>query len=68
MVGGSKQLDIVIAPDGAVYVETNGVKGKACADLVKFLEEALGEPSDRKYKPEYYEREGHITGDTSTRT
>lgn len=67
MVGGSKELEITISPDGTVLVETNGVKGKSCVDLVKFLEEALGEPVDRKLKPEYYEHEGYITGDTTTR-
>ena len=66
MVGGRKELEINIAPDGTVHVDIKGVKGKSCADLVKFLEESLGEQSERKFKPDYYERDGYITGNTST--
>ena len=60
MVAGKKEIEISIAPDGTVHVDVKGVKGKSCVDLVKFLEESLGEPSDRKFKPDYYERDGYI--------
>lgn len=66
MVGVGKEVDITIAPDGTVHVDVKGVKGKSCVDLVKFLEESLGEPSDRKYKPEYYDRDGYITDSART--
>ena len=66
MVSGKKELEITISPDGAVHVDVKGVKGKSCADLVKFLEESLGEVRDRKFKPDYYEREGHISDSIST--
>ena len=61
MVTGRKELEISISPDGTVRVGTRGVKGKACVDLVKFLEESLGQVSERNLKPDYYEREGYIT-------
>lgn len=63
---GKKELEINIRPDGTVHVDVKGIKGKSCTDLVKFLEESLGEPSDRKFKPDYYERDGYITENTQT--
>jgi len=66
MVGNSKEVEVSIAPDGTVHVDVKGVKGKSCVDLVKFLEESLGEPSDRKLKPDYYERDGYITDTART--
>lgn len=67
MVDGRKELDISIGLDGEVRVEVNGVKGKSCVDLIKFLEDSLGEPTDKKFKPEYYEREGYITDEVKGR-
>ena len=58
---GKRELEISISPDGTVRVGTRGVKGKSCVDLVKFLEESLGQVSERKFTPDYYEREGYIT-------
>lgn len=66
MVGGKKELEITIGPDGVVHVDVKGVKGKSCADLVKFLEESLGETKDKKLKPDYYERDGYISDSIST--
>ena len=66
MVGGNKELEITISPDGVVHVDVKGVKGKSCGDLVKFLEVALGEAKDKKFKPDYYERDGYISDSIST--
>ena len=66
MVGGRKELEITIGPDGTVLVDVKGVKGKSCADLVKFLEESLGKSAEKKFKPDYYEREILITGSVTT--
>lgn len=66
MVAGKKEIEITIAPDGTVHVEVKGVKGKSCVELVKFLEESLGEPTERKLKPDYYERDGHIADTART--
>lgn len=60
------ELTISISPDGKVLVDVDGVKGKGCADLVKFLEDALGKAEKTKRKPDYYEREGYTTGTTTT--
>lgn len=67
MVGGKKEIAITINPDGSVQVETVGVKGKSCVDMVKFLEESLGQATNKKLKPDYYEREGYITDSITTR-
>src|SRR5262249_21005858 len=37
-----KTITITISPKGEVSFEVNGVKGKACLDETKFLEDALG--------------------------
>ena len=66
MVAGRTELEILIGADGTVHVDVKGVKGKSCVDLIKFLEESLGEASDKKFKPDYYEREGHITGSVTS--
>ena len=65
MVASKKELVITITPEGAVHVDVKGVKGKSCVDLVKFLEESLGPASEKKLKPEYYERENIISGTIS---
>jgi len=67
MVGGKKEMEITIGPDGEVRVDVKGVKGKSCADLVNFLEVARGEAKDKKFKPDYYEREGYVTDSVTTK-
>jgi hypothetical protein len=62
MVDIKREIEISIGPEGDVHISTKGVRGKACLELVKFLEESLGEVTDRKLKPEYYEQEVHISG------
>jgi len=53
-----KQIKIHICPDGQVQAETYGVKGKACTDYIKVLEELLdAEVVQSAYKPEYFESE-----------
>jgi len=66
MVMGKKELDITIGPDGSVHIDVKGVKGKSCVELVKFLEESLGEAAERKLKPDYYERENIIYGEVGS--
>lgn len=61
MVDLKKEIEILIDPEGEVSVSTKGVKGKACLDLVKFLEESLGEVRNKTLKPEYYEPEVHVS-------
>jgi hypothetical protein len=52
-----KELEITISPDGEVSVKVKCIKGQACVDETKFLEEALGgEVQSRELTPEYYEQ------------
>jgi hypothetical protein len=51
-----REMQITIGPDGEVSIEVIGVAGKECVDVSEFLEEALGEVSDRQYTREYYQQ------------
>lgn len=62
-----KELVITIAPDGSILVDVKGVKGKSCVDLVKFLQDSVGDTAQQKFKPDYYERENIIHGEVSTK-
>ena len=56
-----KQLKISIHPDGTVQAATEGIKGKACRDYVKVLEQLTGARAvDSEYTPEYYEQDNVI--------
>ena len=51
-----KTITIEINNDGEVVIETLGFKGEACAKATEAIEKALGVPSSRKKKPEYYDQ------------
>jgi hypothetical protein len=60
-VADKTQLEITIAPDGTVRIETHGLKGQACLAETKGLEEALGQVRSREKTREFYladEKEG----------
>ena len=48
------ELEITIGPDGAVRIETHGLKGQACLAETKGLEEALGKVARREKTREFY--------------
>ena len=51
-----QEITVVIDKDGQVRVEVRGVKGGACLDVTKGLEEALGgQVEDRQMTPESQE-------------
>lgn len=50
-------IEIRIGPDGDVTVDVRGVKGPGCVDLTRFLEEALGDVTERTFTQEYRQRE-----------
>ena len=52
-----EEFEIVIGPDGKISIDVKGAKGKSCIELTEFLEQALGEVTDRQMKPEYYTQE-----------
>jgi hypothetical protein len=49
------EFEIEVRPDGHVHAHIKGVKGQACLDYVKLLEQVLGEASDLQHTTEYYE-------------
>lgn len=48
------EFRVYIHPNGEVKIEVDGVKGKQCLPLTKFLEDALGTVEERDLKSEYY--------------
>ena len=48
--------EITVAPDGTLKIDALGFKGPDCEQATRFLEEALGQVSDRQHKPEYISR------------
>jgi len=52
-----QDIEISISPSGEVSFTIKGVKGSACLDETKFLEDALGgEVLERERTPEFYEQ------------
>lgn len=52
----SAYVDVVINPDGTFTLDVHGIKGKACTEFTKPLEEALGEVTERTPKKEMHEK------------
>jgi hypothetical protein len=51
-----QDIEITISPTGEVSFTIKGVKGAACLDETRFLEEALGgDVVERERTSEYYE-------------
>jgi len=52
----SAQITVEISPEGTIKLSVNGVKGEACTDLTKKLEEALGTTTSSTPTKEMYEK------------
>jgi hypothetical protein len=50
-----QDIEITIGPTGEVSFEVKGVKGSRCIDETRFLEEAVGEVTERERTAAYYE-------------
>jgi len=62
----AKKRDIIITigPDGNIQLTVEGVAGSDCVDFTRFLEEELGDVTDREFTSDYYkaeEEEEHIS-------
>jgi len=53
-----KEITFIIKPDGTVEIEASGYSGRECTEDTEAFEEVLGEVTDRKKKPEMYQRAG----------
>jgi len=51
----SQTIEILITPEGSSRVETKGYSGSTCREASRFLEQALGQPSQETLKPEFYQ-------------
>jgi Protein of unknown function (DUF2997) len=60
-----QEIKIIIGKGGKVNLEVSGVKGKACSDLTKSIEKALGKVTTEKKKSEYYQQQA-TTENTQT--
>lgn len=59
-----QELEITISPSGEVSFTVKGVKGGACLDETKFLEDALGgSVIERERTTEFYEQseDGYVS-------
>ena len=50
-----QDIEITIGPSGEVSFEIKGVKGSRCVEETRFLEEAVGEVTERERTAAYYE-------------
>ncbi len=55
-----KDIIITIGPDGDIKLEVKGVPGSECLDFTKFLEEELGDVTERVHTSEYYQEEEEV--------
>ncbi len=50
-----KTIEIIVAPDGKLRVETKGFTGSECREASRFVEQALGQQTDELLKPEFHQ-------------
>ena len=55
----AKKRDIIITigPDGNIQLTVEGVAGSDCVDFTRFLEEELGDVTEREFTSDYYKAE-----------
>ena len=64
----TQTIKFIIAQDGTVREEVQGVKGGECTDVTLPFEEALGNLETRQFKPEYYVTSKHTQNETQQET
>ena len=50
-----KVLEIIVSPKGETSIETKGFAGESCRDASKFIEEALGQPTNERLTGDFYQ-------------
>ncbi|MBA2214184.1 DUF2997 domain-containing protein [Sellimonas intestinalis] len=51
-------IKIRICPDGLIYAETKGIKGKKCSDYEKVIEQLTGaKVIEKEFTEEFYQEE-----------
>ena len=51
----TKTVEIIVSPTGQAQVLTRGFDGTNCRDASRFLELALGKPTQEQLTPEFYQ-------------
>ncbi|MBI3852726.1 MAG: DUF2997 domain-containing protein [Verrucomicrobia bacterium] len=51
-----KIIEILINPQGQLTINAAGFQGADCEQATAFLESALGQPSNRTRKPEWFRK------------
>lgn len=52
-----EEIKIIIAKNGQVTIDVEGIKGSGCKNLTKALEKAFGTTTKSKKKAEYYDQQ-----------
>lgn len=53
----SRRILVRVDPSGSITVEASGFQGKGCEAATKAIEDALGKPSTRTRKGDYWRQE-----------
>ena len=61
------ELEITIDEKGNISYSINGIKGKSCTAETEFLDNALGEITNRNFKRDFYEQERKSLNRVNTR-
>lgn len=56
----TQEIEVTIGADGGVHVSVRGVKGRACLDLTRDLEAALGDQVERRMTHEADEQPARL--------
>jgi hypothetical protein len=51
----SKAIEIIVAPNGQLRVDTKGFVGDECRQASEFIERALGQTSNEQLKAEFHQ-------------
>lgn len=49
----SRSIHVRVSPSGDIAVEAFGFQGKGCEDATRAIEQALGQSTGRRFKPEH---------------
>jgi hypothetical protein len=64
----AKQMKIKLLPDGQIYMETIGVKGKKCLDCVEILKKLVDiKVTKTQITQEYYEAETELSSEENAK-
>jgi hypothetical protein len=56
------EIEVVIGPDGAVRLETRGLKGQSCLEETAALERSLGRVVSRRKTSEFWQQPAGVRG------